>query len=53
MELKDFKDIKKKVKKQPEQMQFNLDLTLKSNLNQNKIGYKIKELNKYKRFGDE
>ena len=27
--LKGFKEVKKKVKKQPEQMQFNLDLKLK------------------------
>lgn len=52
MELKDFKDIKKKTKKLPEQMKFGLDLNLKAQVN-NKIGYKIKELNKYKRFGDE
>ncbi len=53
MELKDFKDIRKKEKKAPEQMKFNLDLKLKKKLNQDKIGYKIKEIHKYKRFGDE
>ena len=49
MELKDFKDIKKKTKKHPEQLKFDLDLKLKAQVN-DKIGYKIKELNKYKRF---
>ena len=51
--LKGFKDIKQKEKKAPVQLQFNLDLKLKSNLNQDKIGYKVKESNKYKKFGDE
>ena len=53
MELKDFKDIRKKQKNPPEQMKFNLDLKLKKNLNQAKIGYKVKEIHKYKRFGDD
>jgi hypothetical protein len=50
--LKGFKEVKKKDKKEPVQMKFNLDLGLKKEVN-NKLGYKIKELNKYKRFGDE
>ena len=50
MELKDFKDTRKKEeKKPPEQMKFDLDLKLKAQVN-DKIGYKIKELNNYKRF---
>ena len=53
MELKDFKDVRKKEKKPPEQMKFNLDLKWKKDLNQDKIGFKIKEIHKYKRFGDD
>ena len=49
MELKDFKDTRKKEKKSPEQLKFDLDLKLKAQVN-NKIGYKIKEKNKYRRF---
>ena len=52
MELKDFKDIRKKEKKHPEQMKFGLDLNLKAQVN-NKIGYKVKDRHKYKRFGDD
>ena len=49
MELKDFKDTRKKEKKSPEQLKFDLDLKLKAQVN-NKIGYKIKEKHKYRRF---
>jgi hypothetical protein len=50
--LKGFKEVKKKEKKDPVQMKFNLDLNLKKEVN-NKLGYNIKELNKYKKFGDD
>lgn len=51
--LKSFKDVKKKEKKCLIQTQFNLDLVVKTEIDTSKVGYKTKELNKYKRFGDE
>lgn len=48
--LKRFKEITPKKENQPEQTKFDLDLNLKKNIDDSKIGYKVKELSKYKRF---
>ena len=46
--LKQFKEIAPK--KESEQTKFDLDLHLKKNIEDSKVGYKVKELSKYKRF---
>ncbi len=48
--LKQFKEIAPKKESESEQTRFGLDLNLKKNLDDSKIGYKVKGLNKYKRF---
>ena len=48
--LKQFKEIAPKKESESEQTRFGLDLNLKKNLDDSKIGYTVKELNKYKRF---
>ena len=46
--LKQFKEVSPK--KESEQTKFDLDLNLKKNIDDSKIGYKVKGLSKYKRF---
>ncbi len=48
--LKQFKETTPKKENQPEQTKFDLDLNLKNKIDDSKIGYKVKELSKYKRF---
>ncbi len=46
--LKQFKEISPK--NASEQTKFDLDLKVKKNVDDSKIGYKVKGLSKYKRF---
>lgn len=47
--LKKFKDIRKE-NKIPIQTKFDLDLNIKKKVDKSKIGYQVKEINKYQRF---
>jgi len=48
--LKQFKEVTPKKESEPEQTKFDLDLNLKKNVDDSKIGYKVKGRGKYKRF---
>jgi len=47
--LRQFKEVAPK-KERVDQTKFDLDLKLKKNIDDSKVGYNIKELSKYKRF---
>jgi hypothetical protein len=47
--LKQFKEVAPK-KERSDQTKFDLDLNLKKNIDDSKVGYNVKELSKYKRF---
>jgi len=49
--LKQFKEISPK--KEPEQTKFDINLKVKKNVDDSKVGYKVKGLSKYKRFETE